>query len=135
MRSVFRVSARRWCAALCAQLTLPHELTVLGNRRCPVCEAQTANPFTSLIWPRCKVCRSKFRLRLPFGVGFIGDYIGYVVLLGSLVAAVVLANSWVFAVGLALFAALEIVIFRVSRLEPDARDPVTAMQLRRYKRG
>ena len=105
---------------------------MLRNRACPVCDAPTANPFASLIWPRCKVCRSKFRLRLPIGVGFVGDYVGQYLLLGSLVAAVVLANTWVFAVGLAVFAALEVVIFRVSRLEPDTRDPVTVMRLRRY---
>ena len=105
---------------------------MLSNRCCPVCNARTANPFVSLIWPRCRVCRSKFRLRLPIGVGFIGDYVGKLVLLGSLVAAVALANTWVFAIGLVAFTALETVIFRVSRLEPDTRDPVTAMQLRRY---
>lgn len=99
-----------------------------------MCDAPTANPFVSLIWPRCRVCRSKFRLRLPIGVGFIGDYLGQFVLLGALVAAVLLANVWVFAIGLAAFTALETVIFRVSRLEPDTRDPVTAMQLRRYPR-
>ena len=105
---------------------------MLNNRPCPVCDARTANPFVSSIWPRCRVCRSKFRLRLPFGVGFIGDYVGQFVLLGSLVAAVVLLNTWVFAIGLVAYTALETVIFRVSRLEPDTRDPVTVMQLRRY---
>jgi len=62
----------------------------------------------------------------------MGDYVGQFVLLGSLVAAVVLSNTWVFAIGLVAFTALETVIFRVSRLEPDARDPITAMQVRRY---
>ena len=62
----------------------------------------------------------------------MGDYVGQFVLLGSLVAAVVLLNTWVFAIGLVAYTALETVIFRVSRLEPDTRDPVTVMQLRRY---
>jgi hypothetical protein len=58
--------------------------------------------------------------------------VGKVVLLASLVAAVVLANTWVFAIGLVVFAALDAVIFRISELEPDTRDPITNMQLRRY---
>jgi hypothetical protein len=102
------------------------------NRLCPVCDAPTVNPFVSLIWPRCKVCRSRFRLRLPIGAGFIGDYIGHFLLLGSVALAVVLANIWLFVAGFAIFTALEVVIFRVSRLEPDTRDPVTVLQLRRY---
>lgn len=105
---------------------------MLNSRACPVCEARTANPFASLIFPRCRVCHSKFRLRLFIGVNFIGDYVGHFVLLGSLVASVALSNTWVFAVGLAAFIAIEAVIFRVSRLEPDTRDPITNMQLRRY---
>jgi hypothetical protein len=102
------------------------------NRPCPVCDAPTANPFVSLIWPRCRVCRSKFRLRLPIGVGFIGDHVGQLLLLAAIVAAVVVTNIWVFAIGFVAFTALETLIFRVSRLEPDTKDPVTAMQLRRY---
>jgi hypothetical protein len=62
----------------------------------------------------------------------MGDYVGKVVLLASLVAAVVLANTWVFAIGLVVFTVLDAVIFRISELEPDTRDPITNMQLRRY---
>jgi hypothetical protein len=104
---------------------------VLSNRPCPVCQAPTASPFVSQLWPRCRVCRARFRRRLS-GAGFIGDYAGKVVLLASLVAAVVLANTWVFAMGLVVFIAVDAVIFRISELEPDTRDPITNMQLRRY---
>ena len=110
-------------------------IDVLKSRPCPVCAEPTVNPFASLIWPRCKVCRSKFKLRLPIGIGFIGDYVGHCVLLGSIAVAVFVADTWAFVVGVALFTVLEVTIFRVSRLEPDTRDPVTVMQLRRYSRA
>jgi hypothetical protein len=87
----------------------------------------------SLVWPRCKVCRSKFRVRLPLKVGFATHYVGRFVLLGSLAAGVAFRSTDMFTMGFAAFVALEVAAFRIGRLEPDIRDPITMMQLRRYR--
>ena len=92
------------------------------------------NPFRALLWPRCKVCRSRFRRRLAFGAPFIGDYAGAVIFAGSLVVAIMLSDRRIAGVGLAVFILVEVLVFRVGRLYPDERDPVTTMQLRRYRR-
>lgn len=102
------------------------------TRRCPVCDERTANALASLIWPRCKVCRSKFRVRLGFGVGLAANYLATVVLLGSLAVAVIRRDAEAFTLGFAAFVVLKLLMFHVGRLEPDSRDPVTVMQLRRY---
>lgn len=104
------------------------------NRHCPVCNERVLNPFRALLWPRCKVCGSKFRRRLALGIPLVGDYAGSVVFVGALFAAVLLSDRRIAGVGLVAFVVLELVIFRVSRLEPDARDPVTNMQVRRFGR-
>jgi hypothetical protein len=46
--------------------------------------------------------------------------------------AVVLRDAAVFTIGFAVFLAVELLAFGIGRLEPDTRDPVTVMQLRRY---
>ena len=102
------------------------------KRHCPVCNERVLNPFRALLWPRCKVCGSKFRRRLGFGA--IGGYAGSIVFVGSLLAAIGLSDHRIAGAGLAAFVVIELVLFRVSRLEPDTRDPITNMQLRRYGR-
>lgn len=104
------------------------------SRRCPVCRERTANALASLIWPRCKVCRSKFRVRLGFGIGLAANYFATLVLLGSLALGVVRRDAEVFTVGFVAFVVLKLLLFYAGRLEPDSRDPVTVMQLRRYVR-
>lgn len=97
-----------------------------------MCDERTANAFASLIWPRCKVCRSKFRVRLDFGIGLAANYLAILVLLGSLAVAVIRRDAGTFTLGFVAFIVLKLVIFHLGRLEPDSRDPVTVMQLRRY---
>jgi hypothetical protein len=105
----------------------------LLTKHCPVCAERTVDPFVSLLAPRCKLCRSKFRVRLPFGIGFGAHYVGLLLLLGSLAAAAALRITSLFTVGFFLFVVLELVVFWIGRLEADTRDPVTAMQLRRLR--
>lgn len=100
-----------------------------------MCDERTANALAALIWPRCKVCRSKFRVRLGFGVGLAANYLATLVLLGSLAVAVIRRDAAVFTLGFVAFVVLKLLLFHVGRLEPDSRDPVTAMQIRRYVRG
>jgi hypothetical protein len=71
-------------------------------------------------------------VRLGFGVGLAASYVATLVLLGSLAAAVVRRDAEVFTLGFFAFVVLKLVMFQVGRLEPDSRDPVTVMQLRRY---
>jgi len=68
------------------------------------------------------------------GFGAVGDYAGSIVFVGSLLAAILISDRRIAGAGLAAFVVLELAVFRVSRLEPDTRDPITNMQLRRYGR-
>lgn len=105
------------------------------TKPCPVCGERTANALTSLVWPRCKVCRAKFRVRFGFGIGFAASYVPMLVLLGSLAIAAIRRDDAVFTLGFVAFVVLKLVLFCGGRLEADRRDPVTAMQLRLYARG
>lgn len=100
-----------------------------------MCGERTANPFVALIWPRCRVCRSRFRVELPFGLKFVGHYAAQLVLVASIVAAVMRRDTSLFTVGFFVFVVVEIAIFWIGRLAPDTRDPITVMQQRRYDRG
>ena len=106
----------------------------MWKKPCPVCAERTLNPLVALIAPRCKNCKARFRVRLPFGVGLAGHYLSRGVLLASVAAALLTRGTEVFALGLLAFAVLEVGMFVVGRLEPDGRDPITVMQLRRYGR-
>jgi hypothetical protein len=106
----------------------------MWRKQCPVCAERTLLPFVALVFPRCKNCKSRFRVRLPYGLGFAGHYVSRTVLFAAVAAALVTQGSQVFAMGLLAFAALESVIFFWGRLEPDRRDPITVMQQRRYER-
>jgi hypothetical protein len=74
-------------------------------------------------------------VRLGFGIGVAANDLATLVLLGSLVIAVTRRDAEVFTLGFVAFVVLKLVMFHAGRLEPDSRDPVTVMQLRRYARG
>jgi hypothetical protein len=71
-------------------------------------------------------------VRLPLGMGFVGHYVAQLALIASIVAAVARQNTSLFTAGFFVFVVLEIVVFWIGRLEPDTKDPITRMQLRRY---
>jgi hypothetical protein len=60
------------------------------------------------------------------------NYLATLVLFGSLAVAVIRRDAEVFTAGFVAFVVLKILMFYAGRLEPDSRDPVTVMQLRRY---